>query len=66
MFGTNPFGVAGQALPAGFLQGFLVVMVVAVIVGVLFDIVHKGLRKYFFGNLGKSAVAAAPLGGQLC
>ena len=66
MFGTNPFGVAGQALPAGFLQGFLVVMVVAVIVGVLFDIVHKGSAKYFFANMGKSRGRGKPLsGGQM-
>jgi hypothetical protein len=54
MLSVNPFAVAGASLPAGFLQGFLVVMVLAVLAGTLFDIVHKGSAKYFFANLRKS------------
>ena len=48
---VNPFAVAAASLPAGFLQGFLVLMVVAVVAGTLFDIVHKGSAKYFFANM---------------
>ena len=33
MLSVNPFAVAGAALPAGFLQGFLVVMLLAVVDG---------------------------------
>ena len=51
---VNPFAVAGASLPAGFLQGFLVVMVLAVVAGTLFDIVHKGSARYFFANMRKS------------
>jgi hypothetical protein len=47
---VNPFAVAGASLPAGFLQGFLLVMVLAVVAGTLFDIVHKGSARYFFAN----------------
>ena len=54
MLSVNPFAVAGASLPAGFLQGFLVVMVVAVVAGTLFDIVHKGSARYFFDNWRKS------------
>jgi hypothetical protein len=39
---VTPFAVAGASLPAGFLQGFLVVMVLSVVAGTLLDIVHKG------------------------
>ncbi len=51
---VNPFAVAGASLPAGFLQGFLVLMILAVVAGTLFDIVHKGSARYFFANMGKS------------
>lgn len=51
---VNPFAIAGASLPAGFLQGFLLVMVLAVVAGTLFDIVHKGSAKYFFANMRKS------------
>ena len=54
MLSVNPFAVAGASLPAGFLQGFLVVMVLAVVAGTLFDIVHKGSARYFFANRRKS------------
>ncbi len=51
---VNPFAVAGASLPAGFLQGFLVLMMLAVVAGTLFDIVHKGSARYFFVNMRKS------------
>ena len=50
MFSVDPFAVAAGSLPAGFMQCFLVVMVVAVVVGTLVDIVHKGSARYFFAN----------------
>jgi hypothetical protein len=54
MLSVNPFAVAGASLPAGSLQVFLVVMVLAVVAGTLFDIVHKGSARYFFANMRKS------------
>ena len=51
MLSANPFAVAGASLPAGFLQGFLVIMVLAVVAGTLFDIIHKGSARYFFANM---------------
>ena len=63
MLSVNPFAVAGAALPAGFLQGFLVVMVLAVVAGTLFDIVHKGSARYFFVNMRKSKDKGREIGG---
>ena len=63
MLSVNPFAVAGASLPAGFLQGFLVVMVLAVVAGTLFDIVHKGSARYFFANLRKSKGKGHQMGG---
>jgi hypothetical protein len=51
---NNPFaGVAG-VLPPGFMQIFVVLMAVLVVVGTLFDIVHKGSARYFFDSWRKS------------
>jgi hypothetical protein len=63
MFTQNPFASAAQALPAGFLQWFLVVMAVAVAVGVIFDVIHKGSARYFFQNMRRSKGKAREIGG---
>ncbi len=66
MLSVNPFAVAGASLPAGFLQGFLLVMALAVVAGTLFDIVHKGSAKYFFANMQRSRAKGRDLsGGEL-
>jgi hypothetical protein len=62
MLSVNPFAVAGASLPAGFLQAFLVLMVLAVVAGTLFDIVHKGSARYFFANMRKSKDKGRALG----
>ena len=59
----NPFAVAGASLPAGFLQGFLVVMALAVLIGTLFDIIHKGSAGYFITNMRTSRAKGRKLGG---
>lgn len=46
----NPFATLTPLLPAGFMQWYLVLMLVAVVAGVLFDVAHKGSAKYFFTN----------------
>ena len=63
MLSVNPFSIVGASLPAGFLQWFLVVMVLAVVVGTLFDIVHKRSAMYFFANMRKSKSKGRELGG---
>jgi hypothetical protein len=63
MLSVNPFAVAGALLPAGFLQGFLVVMALAVVAGTLFDIVHKGSARYFFASMRKSKDKGRAMGG---
>jgi hypothetical protein len=66
MSSINPFAVANASLPAGFLKAFLVVMVLAVVIGTLFDIVHKGSAKYFFANMRKAKGKGRPIaGGEL-
>ena len=62
MFTTNPFAGISDFAPA-LMQGYLVVMALAVIVGTLFDIVHKGSAKYFFDNMRPSKDKGREVGG---
>ena len=54
MFTNNPFAALSNALPASVMQIYVVLMVLAVVAGTLFDIVHKGSARYFFDNWRKS------------
>jgi hypothetical protein len=64
MFTDNPFAAVtdffASAVP---LQVYLVVMFMAVVVGTLFDIIHKGSARYFFNNMTKSRAKGRDLGG---
>jgi hypothetical protein len=55
---NNPF-----AAHAAFMQWFLLVMALAVIVGTLYDIIHKGSARYFFENARRSRSRGKALGG---
>ncbi|MBO68717.1 MAG: adenylyl-sulfate reductase [Acidiferrobacteraceae bacterium] len=50
MFSVNPFAEASNFVPPVFMQTYLVIMVVLVAGGTIFDILHKGSAKYFFQN----------------
>jgi len=54
MFTNNPFAALTDALPANAMQIYLVLMVLAVIAGTLFDIIHKGSARFFFEGWRKS------------
>lgn len=62
MLSVNPFAVAAASLPAGFLPWFLVVMILAVVAGTLFDMVHKGNAAYFFANMRRAKGKGRKLG----
>lgn len=63
MFTSNPFAEA--AASPGFMQAFVVVMIVLVAAGTLFDILHKGSARYFFESWRRSRRRrdARPVGG---
>jgi hypothetical protein len=61
MFTSNAFAAVSGSLPAGFMQWFLGLMILAVIVGTLLDIVHKGSAAYFFANWRKTRDKGAPV-----
>jgi hypothetical protein len=58
MFTNNPFAVLTDFLPALFMQVYIVLMVLAVIAGTLFDVVHKGSAKFFALRREESEVRA--------
>ncbi len=64
MFTINPFAALTDFLPPLFMRAYVVLMVVAVVVGTLFDVVHKGSARYFFDNWRKSrSRGRQPVGG---
>ena len=54
MFAINPFAELSALVPPGVMQTYVVIMIVLVAAGTLFDIVHKGSAKYFFSNWRKT------------
>ncbi len=50
MFTTNPFAELSASIPSGVIQAFIVTMIVLVVVGTLFDVVHKKSARYFVDN----------------
>ncbi len=55
MFASNPFALLSAQLSPAVMQTFVVIMIVLVIAGTLFDVVHKGSARYFFNNWRNSA-----------
>ena len=54
MITSNPFAELSASIPPVVMQTFVVVMIVLVAAGTLFDIIHKGSARYFFENWRKS------------
>ena len=64
MFSNNPFTQVAEALSPSFMQVYIVLMILAVIVGTFADVYHKGSAKFFARRKEKSQAAATrQLGG---
>ena len=64
MFTSNPFAELTASISPAMMQTYVIVMVLLVVAGTLFDIVHKGSARYFFENMRRSkAKAKKQLGG---
>ncbi len=50
MLTTNPFAELSASTSPAFMKTYVVVVVVLVVAGTLFDVLHKGSAKYFFDN----------------
>ncbi len=60
MFTSNPFAELSAFIAPAVMQTYVVLMIVLVAAGTLFDIVHKGSAKYFFANWRKSRSKGTP------
>jgi hypothetical protein len=54
MFTSNPFAALSASIPPAVMQAYVVIMIVLVAAGTLFEVVHKGSARYFFQNWRKS------------
>ena len=50
MFTTNPFAALSTAIPSSVMQTYVVVMILLVAGGTLFDLLHKRSARYFFDH----------------
>ena len=50
MFTNNPFAELSAPITPAVMQAYVIVMVVMVVAGTLFDVVHKGSARYFFDS----------------
>ena len=50
MFTNNPFAELSAFIPPAIMKTYVVVMVILVVAGTLFDVLHKRSAKYFFDN----------------
>src|SRR5215210_6181990 len=58
MFANNPFSLISDFVPPLVMQVYVVLMIVAVLIGTLFDASHKGSAKFFALRREKSNAAA--------
>jgi hypothetical protein len=65
MLAINPFAALSTSISPALMQGYVVLMILLVAAGTLFDIVHKGSAKYFFINWRKPRGSRAVGGGEL-
>jgi hypothetical protein len=54
MFTSNPFAALSASIAPALMQAYVIVMIVLVAAGTVFDIVHKGSARYFFDHWRKS------------
>jgi hypothetical protein len=54
MFTSNPFAELSASISPAVMQTYVVIMIILVVAGTLFDVIHKGSAKYFFENWRKA------------
>ena len=67
MFTSNPFASLSEFMAPVMMQAYVLIMIILVLAGTLFDVVHKGSARYFFNNWrqSKSKGAKQVDGGEL-
>ena len=62
MFTDNPFAALSASIPPGLMQTYIVIMVLLVAGGTVFDILHKKSATYFFNNWRDARNKGKPVG----
>ncbi len=64
MFSTNPFAAISAFISPSVMQSYVVIMFILVVVGTLYDVLHKRSAQYFFENWRKAKEKGTePVGG---
>ena len=63
MLTNNPFSELAGSISPGTMQTFVIVMILLVIAGTIFDVIHKKSAKYFFDNMQRSKKNAKTVAG---
>jgi hypothetical protein len=58
MLTTNPFAEISATISPGVMQTYVVIMILLVIGGTIFDVIHKKSAKYFFDSAAKAKANA--------
>ena len=59
MMTVNPFAELSATIPSGIMQAYVVLMIVLVVAGTLYDVAHKKSAKYFADLVEKSEAGAS-------
>jgi len=63
MFTINPFAELSASIAPSVMQTYIVVMIILVALGTIYDVLHKKSAKYFRANMEKSRAAGTKVGG---
>ena len=63
MFTSNPFAELSASIAPSVMQAYIVVMIILVAAGTVYDVLHKKSAKYFRANMKKSKAAGTAVGG---
>ena len=58
MFTSNPFAELSAWLPPSIMQGYVILMILLVAAGTIFDVLHKKSARYFSENMARSRASA--------
>jgi hypothetical protein len=63
MFTSNPFAELSASIAPSVMQTYIIVMIILVALGTIYDVLHKKSAKYFRANMQKSRAAGTKVGG---
>jgi len=63
MFTSNPFAELSASIAPSVMQTYIVVMIILVVLGTIYDVLHKKSARYFQANMRESRAAGTKVGG---